>query len=102
MEVKFFQPTESAEGAAYVQDAFLKHFGGFTSFAAKGVWQSSEGKIYIEPVEVLTAETAEDRASVSWFMAGVAAEYGRIADQIAVFYVIDGEQTLQNITKEAA
>ena len=85
--------TRASDAHEWLQNQLCDIFGGFTVWNADGAWKH-DGKIYAEPVKVYqVAYDPESAAASDAFGAfeHLARFAGKRADQIAVFYSVDGE-----------
>lgn len=82
----------------YIRNRLCRVFGGFTSWAGNGAWIDDDGKLYAEPVVVYQVAYDETLPSMPGNIRTIAEHAGRLAEQLAVFYIVDGVAEIVNIS----
>lgn len=72
-----------------LEKRLMQEFGGFTYWNAQGAWKSDNGRVYKEPVTVYEV-AYEGYENHDLTIRGIAVAVGRLAEQEAVFVIIDG------------
>jgi len=87
-----------AEAHAGLQGALVDTFGGFTELACKGAWRDDSGKIQTEPGTFYMFSGDASAALVR----ELALHYGRLADQVAMYWAWDGVPYVENVAEGLA
>lgn len=88
MKLEIYLPIEHKEAANHAIRQCIDAFGGCTVVKGDGHWKNDNGKLYSEPVKVVSVYSGKQQDIVD--LQHIARQYKQAAKQEAVLMAIDG------------
>jgi Protein of unknown function (DUF3574). len=89
MKLEIYLPIEHKEAANHAIRQCIDSFGGCTVVKGDGHWKNDNGKLYSEPVKVVSVYSTKDQDYID--MQHIARQYKQAAKQEAVLLAVNGE-----------